>query len=170
MADSIKEEILKKARDEAKSIVRAAEEEAKGEREMTAEDIKERSKSVIEAVTNKVIMDVFDKNTIEYYTDHVIEELPTLTACDIKNNKVDLCDVIRSVKSIDEVKIETAIELSKDQKDRVKSFVSDLIDGHPKIEFIIKSELISGLRILLDDTLFDASILRMVQHTVSSLR
>ena len=166
-AEAIKEDILEKASIEAKELIKSAEEEAKGERELTYEELKKRSKNVVELVTKRVLGDVFDSNTVEYHTDHIIDTLPQLTACDIQNKEISLCDAIKETGKVKKVMIETAIKLTENQKKKVEKFIFDFTSSKPSINFQTKEDIISGIRIYLDDTIFDASVSRMVTHTVS---
>ncbi|MEZ4813406.1 MAG: F0F1 ATP synthase subunit delta [Caldisericia bacterium] len=166
-ADAIKEDILGKARVEAKDIIKSAEEEAKGEREMTVLELKKRSKEVVEVLSTKVISNVFDVNTIEYHTDHIIETLSELTACDITDHEITLCDALKSTGKVKKVMVETAVGLSDPQKKKIETFINDFTGSKPSMNFQINENLISGIKMYLDDTIFDSSVARMVSHTIS---
>jgi F-type H+-transporting ATPase subunit b len=166
-AEAIHEDIVNKAQSEAKSIIRSAEEEAKGERELTTEELKKRSSDLIEMVSQRIVSSVFDSETVRSNTQQTIEKLPEVTACNISDEEVNLCDAIRSSGDVRHVVVETAIGLDEMQKERVENFIHEFTASRPSIEFIVNDSIISGLRMNLDDTLFDASVARMIKHTVS---
>lgn len=169
-AEAIKEEIVTKAKDDAKSIIRLAEEEAKGEREMAEQDLKNRSKKIISASSKQVLSQVFDKDLSEVYAQHVIAELPKLTACDIDSKKINLCDALRSGGKVDKIRLEVASDLSDDKKKQIKDFVHGLVSSKPEILYTIKPELIAGFKLFIGDTVFDATLSRTVDTSVSNLR
>ena len=166
-AEAIHEDIVSKAHLEAKSIIRSAEEEAKGERELTTEELKKRSSDLIEMVSKKIVSSVFENDTIRNHTEQTITKLPEMTACNINDEEINLCDAIRSSGDVKHVTVETAINLSNKQQDTVKSFIHEFTASRPTIKFTVNDSIISGIRMNLDDTLFDASVTRMITHTVS---
>ncbi|HNW32460.1 MAG TPA: F0F1 ATP synthase subunit delta [Caldisericia bacterium] len=169
-AEAIREEIIGKAREDAKSIIRIAEEEAKGEREITEQDLKSRSKKIIVQASRQVMKQVFDNGMTGAYTKHIISELPKLTVCDIHSHKLNLCDALSQAGKVSRIVIESATEMSEVDKKAVSDFVLGFVKNGAKVEFIIKPELISGLRIVFGDTIFDSSISRMVETTIEDLR
>ena len=169
-AQAMREEILKKARDDAKSIIKTAEEEAKGEREITEQELKSRSKKIIESASKGIFAQIFDAEMASAHTKKIIGSLRELTACDIRGDKANLCDIFKANSSVKHIIVETAIELTTDQKNIVTEVVHDYNSTKPMIEFVTNPSLISGLRIALDDSIFEVSTARMIETSVSNLR
>jgi F0F1-type ATP synthase delta subunit len=106
----------------------------------------------------------------EVYAQHVISELPKLTACDIDSKKINLCDALRSGGKIDKIKLEVASEMSDDKKKQIRDFIHGLVSSKPEILYTIKPEHIAGFKLYIGDTVFDATLSRTVDTSVANLR
>lgn len=169
-SEAIRDEILIKARDEAKSIIRLAEEEAKGERELTEQELKIRSKKVVAATSKYVAKQMLDGDMSGLVTSKLIKELSSMTACRIDNVKVNLCDTLKNTRNVETVTIKSAQELSQEDKKNVIDFIGSHLSSKPQIVYQIDPDLIAGLLLKLDDTILDASVARMVETAVTELR
>lgn len=169
-AESMKDEIVNKAREEAKSIIKSAEDEAKGEREITDEMLKEKTKKILAQVTKSVAAEIFATgNTLEY-TQSIVNNLSQQVACDLTGSKSKLCDFLTTVKNVKKVDIISAIELPEKMKEKIKDFIGSTLPGKQAYSFTIDSGIISGLKIAFDDTIFDTSVAKIIESTVKSMR
>jgi F-type H+-transporting ATPase subunit b len=169
-AESMRDEIITKARDEAKSIIKSAEEEAKGEREITDGMLKDRTKKILAQVTKSVAVQIFGTGNTLSYTKSIVDSLPDQFACDLNGQKSKLCDFLKTVKDIKKVSVTSAMELPENMKEKVKDFIGATLPGRQSYSFDVSPEVISGLRIAFDDTIFDTSVAKIIESTVSSMR
>lgn len=169
-AESMKDEIINKARDEAKSIIKSAEDEAKGEREITDLQLKERTKKILAQVSKSVAVQVFGTGNTLSYTKSIIDSLPEQLACDLAGQKTQLCDFLKTVKDVKKVVVTSASELPEPLKAKVKDFIGTTIPGKQTYAFEVNPEIISGLKLAFDDTIFDTSVAKIIESTVSSMR
>lgn len=169
-AESMKDEIINKAREEAKSIIKSAEDEAKGEREITDEVIKERTKKILAQVTKSVAAAIFATGNTLAYTKSIVDELPQQLTCDLNGTKTKLCDFLKTIKAVNKVTITSSIELPEDAKSKIKDFIGSALSGKQTYAFNIDPAIISGLRLSFDDTIFDTSVAKIIESTVKSMR
>ncbi len=169
-SEAIRDEIMAKAREEAKSIIRLAEEEAKGERELTEQELKARSKRVVAATSKFVAMQMLEGEMSELYTRRLIKDLSKMTACGMDNVKVNLCDVLKGTRSVGAVTVKSVKELSQEDKKAITEFIVDYLSSKSEVLFQTQPDLIAGLLLKFGDTIFDASVARMVEAAVAELR
>ncbi len=169
-SEAIRDEIVAKAREEAKSIIRLAEEEAKGELALTEQELKARSKRVVAATSKFVAMQMLDGEMSELYTRRLIKDLSKMKACGMDDVKVNLCDVLKGTRSEGVVTVRSAKELSQEDKKAITEFIGSYLLSKPEVSFQTQPDLIAGLLLKLDDTIFDASVARMVEAAVAELR
>jgi F-type H+-transporting ATPase subunit b len=169
-AETMKDEIVNKAREEAKSIIKSAEDEAKGEREITDEMLKDRTKKILAQVTKSVAAEIFATgNTLEY-TKSIVDNLSEQVACDLNGSRSKLCDFLKTVKGVKKVEIASATELPDKMKEKIKDFIGTTLPGRQSYSFSVEAGLISGLKISFDDTIFDTSVSKIIEATVKSIR
>jgi F-type H+-transporting ATPase subunit b len=169
-AEAMKDEIVTKARDEAKSIIKSAEEEAKGEREITDGVLKERTKKILAQVTKSIAAQIFATGNTLSYTKSIVDSLPEQMACDLSGNKIKLCDFLKTVKDVKKVVITSAVDLPDNMKEKIKDFIGTTLPGRQAYTFEVKPEIVSGLKLSFDDTIFDTSVAKIIESAVASMR
>lgn len=169
-AETMKDEIIAKAREEAKSIIKSAEEEAKGEREITDGVLKERTKKILGQVTKTIAAQIFATGNTVSYTKSIIDTLPEQMACDLSGRKTKLCDFIKTVKNVKKVVVTSAVELPADAKTKIADFINASFPEKIGISYEINPEIVSGLKLSFDDTIFDTSVARIIESAVASMR
>ena len=169
-AETMKDEIIAKAREEAKSIIKSAEEEAKGEREITDGVLKERTKKILGQVTKTIAAQIFATGNTVSYTKSIIDTLPEQMACDLSGRKTKLCDFIKTVKNVKKVVVTSAVELPADAKAKIADFINASFPEKIGISYEINPEIVSGLKLSFDDTIFDTSVARIIESAVASMR
>jgi len=131
--------ILDEARNEAESLRMERRNALQREQTLLNEEISRKTREEVFLVSRKVLKDLSGTNLQERMNDSFIQQLSALDS----DMKQKLAKIL--VKTAEPLVVNSAFELSKEQRDEIKETLIELFSDKIEVRFETKSELICGI-------------------------